>query len=207
MEKYGRLVVSFVKHQYKMHLFLTAAFCLLSGCIMSFRNLDPEQSAAVMERYAVLSGIFLMVPLFIPEQDRDIWLLEKSKAMPVWKLYLLRTMMALLLLFAVTGGFLFVMHLGKSSFDAVPLFLGAFSEAMFLGSIGFFVSGVTNQAILGYMVSLFYYVANTGAAKYFGKLGLLQLLRGNDGFWYWQVSAAALLMLAGILLRERRNGG
>lgn len=206
MEKYGKLAVSFLRHQYKLHLLLTAALCLLSGCIMSFRNLDAVQSAAVMERYAILSGIFLMAPLFMPEQDRDIWLLERSKAMPVCRLYLIRILLAVFLLLAVLGGFQAVMYLGNSSFDGRALLRGAFSEALFLGSIGFFVSAVTNQVILGYMVSFIYYVVNMGGAKYFGKFGLLQMLRGNEGFWYWQASAALLLISAGILLRERRNG-
>ena len=73
MEKYGRLTASFVKRQYFPHLLMVLLFVVLSGGFVSFRGLDGARAAKVMEMYAAFAGIFLFTPLFMPEQDREIW--------------------------------------------------------------------------------------------------------------------------------------
>ncbi len=203
MEKYLSAGSSFIRRQYAPHLLMTLLFVLMSGFFISFRNLDEVQAAKVMEMYAAFSGILLLTPLFLPEQDREIWLLEKSKATPLWKLYLLRLLMAAVILAAVITLFLLRMRQGGSRFEWGELWLGSFSEILFLGSIGFFVSGITNQVVLGYMASVIYFVANIGAAKHLGKFALFQMMGRNYGFVPVMLTAAAVLGAAGILLREQ----
>ncbi len=202
MEKYLSAGSSFIRKQYAPHLLLTLLFVLMSGFFISFRNLDGAQAAKVMEMYVSFGGILLLTPLFYPEQNREIWLLEKSKATPLWKLYLLRLLLAVAVLAAVVTLFLQRMQQGGSRFAWGELWAGSFSEILFLGSIGFFVSGITNQAVLGYMVSVIYFVANIGAAKHLGKFALFQMMGGNYDFAPVMFLAAAVLSAAGILLRE-----
>ncbi len=205
MEKYLSVGGRFLCRQYAPHLLLVLLFCLMSGFFVSFRNLNASQAAKVMEMYLAFTGILLMTPLFMPEQDREIWLLERSKAMPLWQLYLVRVLEALVFLAVVVAIFVFLMKKGGSVFPVGKLWLGAFAEILFLGSIGFFVSGITNQAVLGYMVSVLYFVANIGASKYLGKFALFQMMKGDYGFAP-AMSAAALAFLGGwILIRERRQ--
>lgn len=90
MEKYLSAGSSFIRRQYAPHLLVTLLFCCMSGFFVSFRNLDSQQAAKVMEMYAAFAGILLLTPLFMPEQNREIWLLEKSRATSLWKLYLIR---------------------------------------------------------------------------------------------------------------------
>ena len=78
MEKYIKLTVSFVKRQYYPHLLLLFLFVALSGGFVSFRGLESQQAAKVMEMYAAFTGILLFTPLFMPEQDREIWDLENN---------------------------------------------------------------------------------------------------------------------------------
>ena len=82
MQKYLKIGISYLRGQYLPHLLLTLLFCLASVGFMSFQNLAVEQSAKVLEMYVSLAGIFLLTPLFMPEQNQDIWQLEKSKATP-----------------------------------------------------------------------------------------------------------------------------
>ena len=63
--------------------------------------------------------------------------------------------------------------------------------------------GITNQAVLGYMVSVIYFFANVGAAKHLGKFALFQMMKGNYDFVPVMLPAAAVLAAAGILLREQ----
>ena len=83
------------------------------------------------------------------------------------------------------------------------LWLGSFCEICFLGSIGFFVSGITNQVVLGYMMSVVYFFVNIGASKYLGKLALFQMMKGEDDFMLPMALAVLFLTGGGMLLRER----
>ena len=205
MERYGKVISSFVRYQYLPHIGLTAVFVLAAGAVLSFSNLDQSGAARVMEMYAVLGGILLLVPLFLPEADVEVWQLEQSKAMSMWKLYLGRVAVAVLLLAVVVGIFVLRLYLGNSEFDEMVLGRGAYCEALFLGSMGFFVAAVTNQAVLGYMVSVLYFLANIGVAKRLWKFGLYPILRGDTTTWSWLLGAAAAFIAAGIWLRERKR--
>ena len=82
MENYLSAGSSFIRRQYAPHLLLALLVLLMSGFFISYRNLDAGQAAKVMEVYAAFGGILLLTPLFLPEQNREIWLLKRSKAMP-----------------------------------------------------------------------------------------------------------------------------
>lgn len=206
MEKYLNAGSSFVRRQYGPHLLLTLLLCMMSGFFLSFRNLSPDQAAKVMEMYGAFTGILLLTPLFLPEQNREIWLLKKSKAVPLWKLCLIRLFLAVVLLAAVVTFFLQRMKLGGSQFEWKTLWIGSFCEIFFLGSIGFFVSGITNQVVLGYMAAVIYFMANIGAGRYLGRFALFQMMKGEYDFVIIMFPAALLLAAGGILLRERICG-
>lgn len=62
MEKYLTLMASFVKRQYYPHLLLTLLFVAVSGGFVSFKGLEEQQAARVMEMYAAFAGILLFPP-------------------------------------------------------------------------------------------------------------------------------------------------
>lgn len=204
MEKYLSLAGNFIKRMYFSYLGVTLLFCLLSGWFVSFRNLDASQSAKVMEFYLVIIGILLLTPLFTPEQDKEIWLLEQSKALSMWKLYLIRIMVAVLYIAITITTFEIILYQQGSMFPCWSLWIGTFSEVIFLGSIGFFVSAITNQVVIGFMVSVMYYAVNIGISERFGSLGLFQMMRGTYNFWYWMLMGGVVLIIAGIIIRESR---
>ncbi len=209
MEKYIKLTVSFIKRQYYPHLLLTILFAVCSGGFVSFKGLGDTQAAKAMEMYVAFAGILLFVPLFMPEQDKDIWDLERSKGMPMWKVYLPRLLLASVCCLSVIALFLGIMVNGGGTFHAFLLFRGACCEIFFLGSIGYFTSAVTNQAVIGYMLAVIYFAVNLGGAKYLGNFALFQMMRGEYGTWMYWLLAAAALFAAGVALRERlavRNG-
>lgn len=207
MERYAKTVSSFLKYHYWYHLGLTVLFVVAAGAVLSFRNLDALGSAKVMEMYGILSGILLLVPLFMPEADTEIWLLEKSKATPLWSLYLGRLLAAILVLALVISIFILRLSLGGSVFEAGNLWLLSFCEALFLGAIGFFAGAVTNQVIIGYMLSIIYFVGNIGGAKYFGRFGLFPAMQMQAAAttWVWFFAGGMLLFAMGIRVRERKK--
>ncbi len=205
MERYLSVGSNFLRRQYLPHLLITLLLCIMSGFFVSFQNLSPEQAAKVMEMFVIFTGILLFTPLFMPEQNREIWLLEKSKQTSLWQLYLVRILEALVLLAVIVTVFIGVLSLGNSEFEAGKLWLGSFAEILFLGAVGFFVSGITNQVVLGYMVSVLYFVGNIGGSKYFGKLALFQMMKGDFTFMPWMMAGAVILLAAGIVIREKMN--
>lgn len=202
MEKYLKLAISFTKIQYLPHVALTFLFCILSGGFMSFRNLESYQVARVMEMYVTLAGILLLTPIFMPEQDVEIWSLEKSKATSMWKIYLNRLIEAVLLLMVINSVFVYVLYVNHCFFEIGTIWIGSFCEMFFLGSIGFFVSAITNQVVIGYMISVIYFAVNVGANKYFWNFALFQMMKGQYDFWEWMLAGSIVLCVGGILVRE-----
>lgn len=121
MERYLSVGSNFLRRQYLPHLLITLLLCIMSGFFVSFQNLLPEQAAKVMEMFVIFTGILLFTPLFMPEQNREIWLLEKSKQTSLWQLYLVRILEALVLLAVIVTVFIGVLSLGNSEFEAGKL--------------------------------------------------------------------------------------
>ena len=169
---------------------------------MSFRNLEEAQAAKIIEQYLILIGMLLFTPLFMAEQDIDIWQLERTKSMPMWKQYLIRLFWAVLSLGIIAGGFFLFLKSQNETLVMDKLFAGGFAELLFLGSVGYFASAVTNQVVIGYMIAVIYYVINVGGAKYLGKLALFQMTKGTYDFAGWMYLVAICLLVAGILIRE-----
>ncbi len=205
MEKYGKLTISFVRRQYWPHMVMLLLLVVFSGGFVSFKGLDGMQAARVMEMYGTFGGILLFTPLFMPEQDREIWELERSKQTPMWQVYLPRIVLALFLCILYILLFVELMKRGGGNFDPGILFRGAYCEILFLGSIGFFVSALTNQAVIGYMAAVIYFAFNIGGGKYLGKFALFQMMQGEYGNWSYWFMGAAVLLVFGVFMRERRR--
>ena len=203
MEKYGKLTVSFVKRQYYPHLMLLLLLVVFSGGFVSFRGLGDAQAAKVMEMYVAFTGILIFTPLFMPEQDKEIWNLERSKGTSMWQVYLPRILLALLVCLLVISLFVGLMERGGGEFDAGILFRGACCEILFLGSIGFFASAVTNQVVIGYMIAVIYFAVNIGGGKFLGKFALFKMMRGEYGTWMYWLLGAAVLFFLGVFIREK----
>lgn len=200
------LLCSFWRHAYGWHLLLAAVFCLCAPLIVSFGNLSESGCAAMMEKYGLFAGLLLMTPLAMPEQDAQLWQLEKSKACPMEWLMTLRILGAAFVLGIAVVGFEAALAHGNSSFDPWLLGRGAYVEYLFLGSISFFFGVLTNQAVLGYMVGVFYYLASLGGyRKLLRVFSLMQMQRGSYDFWPWMLGGAAVFLLAGTLLFARRR--
>ncbi|MCI8326316.1 MAG: hypothetical protein HFI37_00905 [Lachnospiraceae bacterium] len=205
MQKYSKIGISYFKGQYLPHLAVTLLFCLLSVCFVSFRNLELMQSAKILEMYVSLAGIFLMTPLLMPEQNVEIWQLEKSKATPMWQIYLVRLLLSSVLVAFVYTAFSLALEINDSAFLWDKMWICGISELFLLGAIGFAVSAITNQVVIGYMIAVIYYVANIGGRKYFGGLALFQMMEGKYDFAGRMFAVGIAVIVLSILIRERQK--
>ena len=52
------------------------------------------------------------------------------------------------------------------------------------------------------MAAVVYFAINIGGGKYLGKFALFQMMRGEYGTWMYWLAGAAVLFVAGIVVRE-----
>lgn len=195
----------FVRYHYAPHLAITLIFCLISPAVIGYSNLDTAQAARVMEMYFSITGMLLFAPLLIPEQDRSIRALIRSKELPLWQLLLVRLATAILVAAIIVLVILSIISNSGGTIAYSRLFAGSFAEIIFLGSMSYLISSITNQFILGYMAGFMYYAVNLGASKYLGHFALFQMIRGTYGFIPWMLVLSAVFFIVGTICNERRS--
>lgn len=194
------VLYAFIKNSYIWHIILTAVFGLISVCFISYRNLDMYACGRVMEVYAIFTGVFLFAPLLFPEQDEELFSLEKTKAYSINRLIILRILLALVLTFITISCYILAFKNGKSEFDAVTLMRCSFVEFVYIGSMAFVVSAMTKQIVFGYMISVLYYLFCMGSGnKYLGTLAIFKMKRYDYEDWRIMLAVAVLLFFIPIL--------
>ena len=205
MGKYLEITNVQLKHNVWKHLLISAGLLAASPLILGVSNLDAAESAKVLETYVALIGIILFVPVFLPEQNRDLWELVKAKYTNITSVYLIRVGLSLLESVLLVLVYIGVMNSGNCEMEIGRYFFGTLVEIMAFGGLGIFAYAVSDNLIVGYMIPLGYYIAATGAGyKYLGKLypfGMLQDFTTK----YWILVIGILLMAGGLLLFRRKR--
>ena len=98
MEKFLKISAVNFKHNLLPHLTVSLILCLAAPLFIGTKNLDAYQVAKVMEGYVALIGIVLLIPVFIPDMNKDIRDLTASKQTPMYFLHVIRILWALLFL-------------------------------------------------------------------------------------------------------------
>ena len=81
-----------------MHILVCVLLLVVSPLLMGVANLSAEDTAKVLERYAALTGIVMITPVFLPEQDKNLRELVCAKYVDSAKVYLVRFLGNVLLL-------------------------------------------------------------------------------------------------------------
>ena len=110
--KFFPIVKEYLKHHYAGHVLAAFLFCAAAPLIMGIEALNPQQSAQVLEMYFSIVGIVLLVPLFMPDQNRDIRDVVASRETPMLYIHSIRLVTELVLLAVFLLIFLFWMRWG-----------------------------------------------------------------------------------------------
>ena len=205
MERILSIEKEHFKNHYVGHLAAALLFCLLAPVIVGMEALNRYQAGQVLDMYFSLLGIVLLTPLFMPEQNKDIRDLLASKEYPVRNVQLLRLLQAGLGLALMNLFILFRMKLGECTFPFGTYFLCAMASCIFLGGLGIFAYGITDNLIAGYMIPLGYYMAALGGGyPYLKKLYPFGMLTDYETK-YWILTVGILLMACGLFLYRRRR--
>ena len=129
---------------------LSAALLILSPLFIRDTNLDPLESAKVLEYYLVFLGVILFPPRFssgTEPGDPDLTRLQIYGAWVVYGIRVLESLAALMVLLAV---YMAVMKKGNCQFEFFRLYGGTLATMAFLGGMGIIVYALTDQVVIGY---------------------------------------------------------
>lgn len=205
MELYFAVGKANLKHNFLPHLLIALCFSLSAPVLMGMKGLDSVQVAQALEMYVQLAGVILLVPIFMPDQDKNIRDLAKSKYMPVVKVHLIRLLESLAALVVVLGGFIIILYANNPVFSPFQYYFGILGSAVFLGALGIVAYSLSDNVAIGYMVPMVYYVCNYSGDKYLQKFYLFSMAKGSFDEKVILGMAGIVLIGAGILYRQRRR--
>lgn len=205
----ARVVCSDVRHNFLMHYLAAAAVVVLSPAFFSVSELNPRQAAQPLEVIISLIGVIMMTPVFLPEQNESIRDVVRSKKTPYLLVCMLRLIFSMMIMTVFIA--LFVVYMKHSSSDvSFRHFLGTVASAAALGAIGFFASGISNNIIIGYMASLFYYIMNFSLKDKLGVFYIFSMINGSfeEKKWLFGISTVLIIATFGFKadIRHKLNG-
>lgn len=188
-----------LKHNFIPHLLIALVIALLTHGLFGIAALSAQEAAQPLEKMLSLTGIVLLTPVFLPEQNENIRDLIRSKRTDYLAVCAIRLIYSIFFLAVIIGIFAYMM-LCRESDITLKHFVSGFSSALFLGSIGFFFAGITQNTITGYMVSTIYYIANYSLKKELKNFYLFSMSAGSFTEKYWLLGGAAVLFIVTFFL-------
>ena len=207
MERYWQVERVNLKHNIVLPLLVCVMILGLSPLLMGVANLGQQDTAKVLEMYVALIGIVMLVPVFLPEQDQDIRDLVYTKYMKSQLVYTLRILGNVLILMIFLAFYIVMLEKNNCEFPVVKYYFGTLAEMLFLGGMGLFFYGLTDNLVIGYMIPIFYYIVAIGSgAKYLKLFYPFSMVIDSYDEKVWLFLAGVVLIASGIWLRCRRRG-
>ena len=188
----GKILSVNLRHNSLPHLLLAVVIAFLTPVIFGISSLNARESAQPMEMLLSLTGTVLLTPVFLPEQNENIRDLIRSKRTDHLAVCFIRLLYSVVFLAVIYGIFTLIMYESES---AVTLrhFAGGFGSALFLGSLGLFFAGMSNNTIVGYMISMIYYITNFAMKDELKNLYLFSMSAGSFDEKYWLIGCSAAM--------------
>lgn len=142
------------------NLSIAILYLLIIPVLRSIENLNEIYSAECLEQSVILIGILLIVPLHAAEQEAVIWDVVFTRKIPQWMVLLIRMITAIVMLVFLTGIFAEIMIVKNCTFPYMSYVVGTVISELALGSVGFFAAVLCNSVIVGYLVSIGYFLFN-----------------------------------------------
>ena len=121
------------------------------GIVLLLKDYFELQGYEVITAGALV-GILLFVPVFLPEQDRDLWDVIKARYTKITTVYLTRILISFVFSSLLTLLFLLVMKAGNCEMEPAKYYFGTMAEVIAFGGLGIFAYAVSGNLIAGYMI-------------------------------------------------------
>ena len=182
-----------LRHNFIPHLFIALVIAFLTPALFGIASLDAREAAQPIERLLSLAGTVLLTPVFLPEQNENIRDLIRSKRTDYRAVCVIRLLYSVFFLAVIIGAFTLVMQCSESQVT-IRHFVGGFSSALFLGLLGFFLAGITQNTVVGYMVSMIYYISNFALKEELKGFYLFSMTAGSFTEKYWLLGGSLVLI-------------
>ncbi len=184
-----------LKHNLLFHCVIAVFLCAVTPLLMGVKNLEEPQVAKIIEFYLEFLGVVLLIPLFLPDTNKDIRDLIASKKTPITGVRLIRLLEAVVCLVIILLVYLYALRLGDCSFRYGACFYAAMANCIFMGGLGLLIYSLIDNIALAYMIPFLYFTMSMGGGKkYLRKFWLFSFSAGED------ISSKGYLLIAGILM-------
>ncbi|OKZ82624.1 MAG: hypothetical protein BHW06_11280 [Clostridium sp. 44_14] len=188
------------------NVLLAVVYLLTIPLVRGIANLDKVHSAECLEQSVILIGIFLMVPLNVPEQSKAIQEVIYARSISHWKILLLRFVMSILLLIMVICLFSGIMIWKNCTFPFTAYVMGTVISAMALGSLGLAVSIWSNSSVAGYLASAGYFLLNSMGSVSDGSIFyLFSMGKGNYMIKLYLLGWSLLVVVISLIYVEKKR--
>lgn len=204
MTKLVYVVKKNIRHELMIHLSLAIVLCLLVPMVFSLNDLDQYLASLPLETIVILTGVVILVPLFLPEQDKAVFDVMYTKQTPPLYVNIVRTVYSILSVLLIPAVFLLAMHLLHSDVRMVH-YLGTVSSALFLGGLGALVFAVSNNISVSYMVPVIWYVMCMGAGKHLKMFDVMMMSHGKIDPKSLQLIIGLVLLAAAVIFKSSRK--
>ena len=190
-----------LKHNFLPLLLLSIIVMLLTPVLFGTTNLDRRACAVPLEMLIATIGMILLVPIFQPEQNREIEDIVGSKYVDIFYVYLIRvvySIIGIVLMVLMFSDFLFI----RGCEINAELMFGTIADAMFLGAIGLFVAAVTNNLTVAFMIPILYYLLNMTLQSKLGHWNLFAMIKGEYKPNVWLLTTSVILIMISIVVKR-----
>ncbi len=207
LERYYEIVKINWKHNLFLHFVIALLLCVAAPFLMGVNNLEEPQVAKIIEFYLSFLGVILLIPLFIPDTNKDIRDLIASKKTPITSVRICRILEAVICLSVILLLFLYFLKMGDCEFRYGTCFFVAMANCVFMGGIGLLIYSMIDNIALAYMIPILYFIVSMGSGKkYLGKFWLLGFSSGNSiGDKSYLLTAGVVMITAALLIRKVRR--
>jgi len=194
-----------LRHHARVPFATALGIFLATASMFNLSSLTAGEAARPLELFLCFIGIMLFTPVCYPEQDHDLRDVICSRKTSYAFLCVLRLVYSCVVLVLLELAFVWMLDWNESAVTVDHLF-GGIATAAFLGAIGFFVAGVSDNVTLGYMGAMLYYLLSYGAKEKLGKFYLFYMCAGHfDEKWWLLLGASVLILITFAVMKFRRK--
>lgn len=198
---YGEIGIKNVKYFYRIMIPACIGILFITALLFPSAGLSVIEVCKPIEKFLSFVGIVTMSTIFLPEQDKSIYDSVACRKCSMEIIYLLRLLISVVLMVVSVSSYCIYLKWNECFMNPY-LMAGGVISAFFMGSIVFFVAGVSGSTISGIMAAVIYYLCNIGLKKQLGVFYLFQMSAGvNTGKRWLLISGLVLILLTFVIRR------
>ena len=205
----SKILCNEIKHHTLLNVLPCFAVFLLIYILFGIEGLKKDTVLIIAERFLPLMAIILLTPCFEYELDKGINQVIRSKTIYIGETYFIRMIWRIALYVLSTLMFMQFLKTQRAHMEFSLYTLESISIGLFLGSLGFLISGISSSLIGGYLVALVYYLIQwMPNLNMLGAFYLFRIGKNLEPMIELNIGIALLFLISGLLgklMIERRR--